>query len=105
MLSGPLAAIIKAQAMAAQSTADFIKSVGLDENNNVVNVDFDYEVLNATTGEKYTNTLTVPLLTIIPIPFIKVPFWGLKQFAWAHVSVCLLIYVRLKSAPLSSTPS
>jgi hypothetical protein len=71
-VSGPLAAIIKAQAMAAQSTADFIKSIGLDENNNVINVDFDYEVLNATSGEKYTNTLTVPLLTIVPIPFIKV---------------------------------
>jgi Protein of unknown function (DUF2589) len=76
--AGPLTAVIKAQAMAAQSTADFIKSVGLDENNNVVNIDFDYEAVNTTTGEKYTNTLTVPLLTIIPIPFIRVGGFKLR---------------------------
>ncbi len=42
LIGGPLDAVIKAQSMAARSTADFIKTVGFDEDNNPIYVDFKY---------------------------------------------------------------
>jgi hypothetical protein len=42
LIGGPLNAVITAQSMAARSTADFIKTVGFDKDNNPVYVDFKY---------------------------------------------------------------
>lgn len=42
LIGGPLVAIITAQSIAAKSTADFIKSVGFDTDNNPIYVDFKY---------------------------------------------------------------
>jgi hypothetical protein len=67
-----LNAVIKAQAQAALTTASFIKSVGIDENNTVINVAFNYNITNSTTGQRQENTLLVPFLSIIPIPFLRV---------------------------------
>lgn len=82
MLGAPLAAAIKGQALAAQTTVEFIEKVGLQEdddgNLSVRNVQFDY-------SKQFTNpddpaaepsilqqTLTVPMLAIVPVPFIRV---------------------------------
>ncbi len=70
--AGPLTAIIDAQAAAAISTVEFINAVGFDEDRNAINVKFSYNVTNTTTGEQIENTISVPFLTIIPIPFIRV---------------------------------
>ena len=72
MFAGPLTAVIDAQAQAAISTVEFINAVGFDENRNAINVQFSYNVTNITTGEQYENTISVPFLTIVPIPFIRV---------------------------------
>lgn len=42
LIGGPLVAIITAQSMAARATADFIKTVGFDEDNKPIYVDFTY---------------------------------------------------------------
>ncbi|MEZ5046693.1 MAG: DUF2589 domain-containing protein [Chitinophagaceae bacterium] len=42
LIGGPLNATIDAQASAARSTADFIKTVGFDENNEPIYVEFKY---------------------------------------------------------------
>lgn len=42
LIGSPLVAVITAQSIAARSTADFIKTVGFDENNKPVYVDFKY---------------------------------------------------------------
>lgn len=42
LIGGPLNAVITAQSNAALSTANFIKTVGFDENNKLVYVDFKY---------------------------------------------------------------
>jgi hypothetical protein len=42
LIGGPLVAVITAQSIAARSTADFIKTVGFDEDNNPIYVDFKY---------------------------------------------------------------
>lgn len=66
LIGGPMNAAIQAQANAALSTVDFIKSVGFDKDDKVVNVVFKY-------GTKSDEqTLEVPLLTIVPIPFIRI---------------------------------
>lgn len=79
MIGGPLNAVIKAQAQSAQTSVDFIKSVGFDEDNNPTMVSFSYmkpveskdENNNiVVTPTKYS--LTVPILTMLPIPFIRV---------------------------------
>ena len=68
MIGGPLSACINAQEQAALSTVNFIDRVGFDPKNpgHVVNVDFTYK------REGTDVQLSVPLLTIVPIPFISI---------------------------------
>ncbi len=70
MLGKPLTAVIDAQAAAALSTVDFINEVGLDTDGNVRNVNFTYSKL--VDGTPTDLTLSTPLLTIIPIPYLRV---------------------------------
>ncbi len=78
VIGGPLKAAVAAQGQAAIASADFIKAVGFhhDDKGNItdpVNVSFSY-VKSATEPQEkpITATLTVPILTIIPIPFIRI---------------------------------
>ena len=68
MIGGPLSACIDAQEQAALSTVNFIDRVGFDPKNpgHVVNVDFTYK------REGTDVQLSVPLITIVPIPFISI---------------------------------
>lgn len=70
MLGKPLTAVIDAQAAAALSTVDFINEVGLDNTGAVKNVSFIYSKLIDGTNTEVV--LTTPLLTIVPIPFMRV---------------------------------
>lgn len=70
LIGGPLNACIRAQAEAAQTTVNFIQEVGLNQNEDgtkeAVYVYFTF-VQN---GRKVI--ISVPLLTIIPIPYIAI---------------------------------
>jgi len=82
MLASPMTAAIEAQALAAQSTVNFIKEVGLEEDPttfdlSVRSADFSYKgfVPDPTNPGSVTEidaTLTVPILSIVPIPFIRI---------------------------------
>lgn len=73
LIGGPLNAIVEAQAKSAIATANFIKSVGFDKNNKVVNVDFTYNRKGETGGNEEF-TLTLPFITMLPIPYISVSY-------------------------------
>lgn len=71
MIGGPLKACIDAQAMAAKTTWDFIQEVGLTvdpvtQEKKAVNVSFSF-IQNG-----HNVQLNVPLLTIVPIPYIAI---------------------------------
>lgn len=70
IIGGPLKACIEAQAQAAITTYNFIKDVGLSEDENgkksLVYVTFTYR----RNGRECT--VNVPLLTIVPIPYIAI---------------------------------
>lgn len=71
MIGGPLKACIEAQAMAAQTSWQFIQEVGLNTNpqtgeKEAVNVSFQFM------QNGHMAQLNVPLLTIVPIPYIAV---------------------------------
>ena len=71
MIGGPLKACIETQAMAAQTSWQFIQEVGLNTNSQTgekeaVNVSFQF-MQNGRMAQ-----LNVPLLTIVPIPYIAV---------------------------------
>ena len=70
MIGGPLKACIEAQAMAAQTTWEFIQNVGLNTDDKgekkAVNVSFSFNQ-----GGRMVQ-LNVPLLTIVPIPYIAI---------------------------------
>lgn len=71
MIGGPLKACIEAQAMAAKTTWDFIQEVGLNTDpetgeKKAVNVSFSF-IQNG-----HEVQLNVPLLTIVPIPYIAI---------------------------------
>jgi hypothetical protein len=89
IIGGPLQAVIKAQALAASSTVDFIQQVGLNappvgggpQSARTVDFSFQRRVPAREEGEEgggndvvqiETVQLTVPLLTIVPVPFIRV---------------------------------
>lgn len=89
LIGGPLKAAIEAQALAAQSTIEFIQKVGFKATD-VAGTDmlFDDPSTDADAGElrnvtfTYTKkdatatdadfVLTVPLLSIVPIPYIRI---------------------------------
>ena len=71
IIGGPLKACIEAQAMAAQTSWQFIQEVGLNTDPNTgkkeaVNVSFEF-MQNGRMVQ-----LNVPLLTIVPIPYIAI---------------------------------
>lgn len=70
IIGSPLKAAIEAQTMAAQTTWKFIQEVGLNTDQNgqksAVNVSFDF-LQNGKMAR-----LNVPLLTIVPIPYIAI---------------------------------
>ncbi len=97
LIGSPLKAAIESQAMAAQSTIDFIKQVGfkkaesdnedfmfIDLNSDadageIRNVTFTYskkdvgdETDEASEANEEEFSLTVPILTITPIPYIRI---------------------------------
>lgn len=95
ILGGPLTAAVEAQRAAAQACAEFIQNVGFDKDNLVRTVTFKFErSANAgappaaaaaaavpptgnggttpPTSTPFTVTITVPLLTIVVIPFIRI---------------------------------
>ncbi len=70
LIGAPLKAAIDAQSTAALSTVNFVKEVGLNTNANgekeAINVTFTYQQ-----GSQNVN-LIVPLLTIVPVPYIRI---------------------------------
>ncbi len=85
MIGGPLVAVVKAQAQSAQTSVDFIKSVGFNPSDAKENpgkptmVTFTYDKPVETKDDKGVVTiapvpykLSVPILTMLPIPFIRV---------------------------------
>ena len=83
MIGGPLSAVIRAQTQAANTSVDFIKSVGFTDDGNgekPTMITFEYdkpvEVTDPATGvvtvEVKPFKLTVPFLTMLPIPFIRI---------------------------------
>lgn len=71
IIGAPLDACIKAQALAAQTSANFIKEVGLQDTNGdgmqeAINVSFTF-IQNGRMAR-----LNIPLLTIVPIPYIAI---------------------------------
>ena len=89
LIGGPLKAAIEAQALAAQSTIEFIQKVGFKANNyegtdilfedpsadadagELRNVTFSYSKKDET-GTDASFELRVPLLSIVPIPYIRI---------------------------------
>lgn len=79
MIGGPLSSVIKAQAQSARTSVDFIRSVGFEDTQDgprPTTVTFEYEkpVANADGDGAYElrpYKLTVPILTMLPIPFVR----------------------------------
>lgn len=71
LIGGPLNAIVEAQAKAAITTVNFIRDVAFNEDKKVVNVDFKYNRRNDEDQDEEF-TLTVPFLTMLPVPYITV---------------------------------
>lgn len=80
VIGGPLVAIVHAQAQSALATVDFIKSVGFKEDGSVQDVTFGY-VKTLPDGTTQASSLSVPLLTIVPIPFLRVEEANLEFLA------------------------
>ncbi|GAB4574494.1 MAG: hypothetical protein Kow0077_21350 [Anaerolineae bacterium] len=87
LIGAPLKAAVEAQALAARTTVEFIEKVGFKETDNdlgslfndltsdantgeIRNVTFTYKKLDED-GEIRTVELTVPILSIVPIPFLR----------------------------------
>ena len=69
LIGGPMTAAIEAQAKSAMTSVEFIRSVGFDKDGNVVNVVFKFKNGPANAD---VMSLEVPLLTIVPIPFLRI---------------------------------
>lgn len=83
IIGGPLQAVVQGQVLAANATADFIQQVGLlgdsSDQQRVRTVDFKFRRTRpSVSGDNQDEikteevTLNVPLLTILPVPFIRI---------------------------------
>jgi hypothetical protein len=78
LIGAPLTAAVEAQALAAQSTIDFIRSVGFESEGDdtgfgpVRQVAFTYTQRDTNTNTDRTVSINVPLLTIVPIPYLRI---------------------------------
>jgi len=74
ILGSPLAAVVHAQTLAAQTTATFINDVGFtgSDTKEVVMVTFNYETVEPNSTTPISKSMSVPFLMIIPIPFLQV---------------------------------
>jgi hypothetical protein len=72
VITGPLSAAVKAQALAAQSSIHFIKQAGFNPDGSVTTVSLSFKGFNSTTQQYIDRTMTIPLLAILPIPFVEV---------------------------------
>lgn len=85
MIGGPLNAVVRAQAQSAQTSVDFIKSVGFNAPDAATDpgkptmVTFSYDKPIETKDAQGVITitptkfnLTVPILTMLPIPYLRV---------------------------------
>jgi hypothetical protein len=80
IIGGPLVAAVEAQGKAARSTVEFIESVAFkplpdgasaETEKEIQNIEFKYESKDVE-GNTNTVKLTVPLLAIVPIPYIRI---------------------------------
>ena len=78
LIGAPMTAAVEAQALAAQSSIDFIRSIGFESDGDdtafgpVRQVAFTYSQRNTEDGTDRTVTLNVPLLTVVPIPYLRI---------------------------------
>ena len=95
--AGPLEAVVNAQAAAAVTTIAFIHTIGMD-NGTVRMLQFSYNTRNATTGVMQAKSLAVPLLAIVPIPYLRVreltrmTIVAVSLRCCAGPSVCVLLH-------------
>jgi hypothetical protein len=87
--TGPLMAAVNAQAQAALTTLNFVKSVGFDDNGDAIYVEFVFNRTNATTGSVEENRIEVPILTILPVPYLRVSA-GSRASVTACAGWCLM---------------
>lgn len=66
LIGGPLNAAVEAQAQAANTSVEFIKQVAIKDDGEVRNVTFFYM------KEESKVELTVPILAIVPIPYLRI---------------------------------
>ncbi|MEM7442329.1 MAG: DUF2589 domain-containing protein [Pseudomonadota bacterium] len=75
LIGGPMTAAVEAQAKAAGTSYDFIRSVGFDDEGNLIKVPlkFNRRTTDAD-GNAVSNevSIEVPLLTLLPIPFLRI---------------------------------
>ena len=71
-LAGPLIAIANAQQQTALSAYNFLSSVGFDKAGHAILVNLSYYETDPGTGVTVQNDIEVPLITVLPIPVLKV---------------------------------
>lgn len=78
LIGAPMTAAVEAQALAAQTSVDFIRSIGFEATDDTTSfgpvrqVEFTYSQRDVESGLDRTVTLNVPLLTIVPIPYLRI---------------------------------
>lgn len=77
LIGGPLVAAVEAQAKSAQVSYEYIRAVGFVENDQgeitgTRDVTFKYQKKNESGTGTRNVTLTVPIITVLPIPYIRI---------------------------------
>jgi Protein of unknown function (DUF2589) len=93
--------VVDAQQKAGFSTINFIREVGFDTNNQVVSIQFNYNTTNTTTGARVENTIKVPLLTVVPIPYLRVRCLAVCKPRRIHLCICASLNLQIKSVVLN----
>src|SRR4051794_35220085 len=79
LIGGPLNAVVEAQINASQNTLKFINGLK-DEDGHIQTATFAYKKSSSSNGQnvELDMELSVPLLTMMPIPFLRIDYVNLK---------------------------
>lgn len=75
LIGAPLISAVEAQFKAAITTVNFIRAIGMNESGEVVTVPFKYK------RDDQIAEIEVPILSIVPIPFLRIEEFKLEFLA------------------------
>jgi hypothetical protein len=84
--SAPLVSVVTSQAIAAVDALSYVVRTAFDKDKGSVNVQFHFDEKDEDTNDTTTKAIDLPLITLMPLPFIRVRAIRLRPVLFSHTN-------------------